>query len=1308
VRHRSAHPDHCVVLSHPSCEIRCLECDIEIVDTVCERTDPHHALALFEFRKKLFGGEAHSLFPNSFLVSCLCLLFTDAIVRECLIKVADIEGLRSLASFNVLETLVGRFFKDLNERVIDPKLVEMIYRELIQFASFRGSYSPHGFAEFWETFVAAMDEAFDHEYLKTLVPKVERKYNKSETACRASNHKLGLIASQFGCYKFGRAKCEDCEVVAERSCPRGITCRVRGDRLSADKPNRFLSMFKRKPQVSVSALVSQALEEFKADPLPLECSLCSASLGGKGGSHQTVALPSNLLVCQDETSVERVITFGPTVACPQKANDDVCHLAFVMMRSGTHPGDVYYRVGECWFQVHESRVTPCFNFDRLFSHMSPDVAFASYRMYHGPEIALHTKISPFHSSYVCLPIPIVRRLESHPDLLGLYLSALFCDHFHLRPYNFVLNYSSAEALERSKEAALCTYETLCVRQSKDQFFAALYKQNLLEKYAANINMMAANRICDKCCQAEKKRLVLDTLQVSLKLKVLERKKSLGSGFLKENREMISLTFSDDFARQVGENLRTYSARTQDKENCVMNLSASFGASKASALNPVDVILGKKYDRMEISFGPVMTKFDSLVGQFEKTLMESLLPHDDLLSRGESVQSPIDVAAVLPTLKAAVSIASSPAMAPVTDVVMVKQATIELQSAVKQTVEYFQPQPLSEFDDPMPMGRVFPVSPIHRGPIHPQITVQPIDFIHQQQRNESLFQRKRPCNSGNKKHSSATDTQKCTQKKCGESMFEFKPKTQDFDKSDAVSAHDPIAPIKSDESGVSQPDILIVSPDRMESYLSRIDMSEFEPAPLAGPMTQRKMSKTPVSKRSIWQSAGQKDVLNSRANKTPTKVDWNTPQHNDYTFIIDPASGRKEDTPALVNNVHFFSGSDPFSILREEGILQDEADYQCKPGYLKSNQKSKFVNPHNNSILTDISRSECSSYQRSMISYLTMRLENETHPKKSTHHFQKAMMQVASRNLKLVVRRSLEVMNFERAVRLTHNVVKTSPVGFMLTIRKDKEAAPAPPKVINLAVSELSAQKASSWNTLVHSQAASGSLVTPKKTPGFYQSSIEKEAVVKVSEECPSNPIRNVFMEKLEEASEDSQKTQGSSPKFADGTSSSGMSLSAQPALSLSKIDSRFGPFTVPSEFDVDNVRLSYMDSKWGVHDPSLGQIGDIFLQGVNRFSHPRPAAPQLSITFGIEDKHLDANPLGARVILPSSSNPVRVLTERLTNADTLIDQQRKQHTSLRRAPAKCDENGATKKGRKPAVSFKADSENIDPKRGGGNHLLGDR
>jgi hypothetical protein len=1242
-------------------------------------------------------------------IGSLCLLFVDPVIRECFLRMAQKEGgsaQKGDGVFGKPAVMLGVFFRNLLDEFVDRELVVDIYRTFVATLGFQATYNTASFGKFWESVLGVVDGMVDFDFMKQLLPKDSSESASCENMSRNAAFRLGVVASQFTTSKFSRKKCTTCGIFTECNVTKGvIECpKTASEQTKANGTlqSRFVSLFKKKTVIGCQEYMAASLAPFLGEGLRTNCVLCSNIVAGGSEDKPQVALATNFLLTAanptNTTQIRFEAAFNFLLADAQVTDQASKNAHIYFLRSVTNGASAtFFRTASRWYKLEGLTVTPCHNFDKTFEKLREGVTFAGYR--HFPtETPLSSRL--INGPAISLPLSWARFLDKHPAKAHTNLRALFCDHFFLKPSNFKLDYASEDALEDSKRAAINAFETLSIQVSKNVFFEALYKLSLLEKYAAHFEEMSCKEICQKCCRKENKRIILETLQASLKLKVLEQKKGLGQHFIRDNKDMIALTFSDDFVRRMGADLLAYrrSHSIMEKENAPLTLTSTFGLPNHRPMNLVEVFMGKKCDGIELSFGPSLTKFDSLIGQFEVALIESLVEAKETVTSSPTLYN-LDMCQLLPGLKTAVSLATSSTTSIQTIALPCQPLAATIQSIVKQAIDYTPKSSKVEKEQEHPFSGGQPISPINRADNRRVLAIKPVDFTQPTKPQVSLFRRKPPQEDQEKKHFSATNRNKASETMNEDSCLSLGLNFGDFDQSDINSLQAKL-PLACGGSVASSCDPM-VSPRGMGSVLNRIEMSEFSQLPKRPQTMLLKMSKTPAMKRSVWKSHVPSENDDSISHHSSRFIETPPKFITEIQELDVACLERNDDTPALSNRVHFFNDFDHFAVFKPEGTLADDAFESRRPGTIKSNMKSKFKNPVNNSILTDISKSECSFYQRSVIEQLTARLEAETQARKKQHNpFVKMFRKAANGNMRDVVRTCTGVLKFELEVRLQHNVVKGAAPGFMLTIKKEP-TAPVASKVINLARTELSEQKANSWKAITHSQAMSGSLTTPKKASDIQQSSIEKEAIVKGRDLGQRDFPRNIFLEKLDEVSEETKKSQA----FSSGNKEGFLEMQA---ISLAKIDSRFEPFVLPGDSEPEDklclLRVEECEENL-VEDCRPSRLGEMFLSGISKFGFDESNGINRLMTFNIEPKRLQGSPLGRppTFVSPKKTQPLALINSR--NLLNVIDKPNNQDLLGRRdlnssSLAKCKalQGSDVKRPNRSKARKRQNSENVDPKR----------
>lgn len=1194
--------------------------------------------------------------PNSYLTAALALLYTDSLTRECLLRMSRAPNNAEL--FGKAERAIGSFFDCFATEKCSKDAVLEVHEALLPHSAFKPYYGQNKLQKYVESLLETLDSLLGQSYLGKCLPKDG---DHLVGTGRNSFFKIGLIASRFATHCFQTKVCLNCNVNNEKHVQKVVNV-IEKTSLQPENSKsvvaKFASLFKHKDIVEIEEFMAKQ----SSTPIDICCQVCNGSLAQNSTIAPQQSFPEVTMFAVDNS--HRQLLLKDKVMLPFGSEASVADLSFVCLDNRGDSQSVYCRVTKDWLCIksHSVLQMSCSEFNKVLSRNGKSVIFAAYRRSVAQEASPSPKISAFLASSIKLPLSVCCFLKEQPKQLSFALSQLFCDHFKFKPAAFNLDYTSSDQLSKSAELALREYEILSETVAHNTFMEALYKSNLLSKYGCHFDQMANLQVCETCMRKERKRTFIDGLQLSLKLKIIENKTKFGSAFIKNNKEMVELTFSNDFAKRVGDNVKRTGnlLGIKEKENCDLNndFDVLVDGFKLTDSHPEgDMKLSN------FTFKGKTNRFETLIGPFEDALIKSI-------ASKSQISGEIDMNGALPKLKAAMNAALNVTTSGFAGVEGCKQLQADIQQIATQTSQFVPKQSLqvpvkNNYCDSPILRLNCPLSPTDAKFVCPQIITQKVDFVHKQQHAESLFKRKPVNRSGDKKHCSAVNQAKNSKFPGKKLMLDFGFENQDFEFWDNESGKQLLlAP--SVTSSDHNYDIK-VSPGQIDSVFDKIEMSEFNQQRRIKPCLRKGSSKTPVLKRTIWPAVSSSESPNVNADFCSSLQSRNKISNFNDERADNESASQRADTPAVQAHVHFFE--EPISVRND----QEEADISYRLGCIKTNKKSKFVNPQNNSILTDISRSEISSVHRSIYEILTMKLEAEAGAKKSTNQFHRAIVKTASRNLKTLVRQCGERLAFECKVRMQHNIVKPAPVAFMLTIKKDKENVQPAPKVINLAKNELSNQKRGlEWTALGDIPTNSENFSSPAQRQKFNQSSIEKAAAGNKDFGLSlGDPKRNVFLERLEEVSEETKKSSDSRKEVED--------LRQVPVLSLCKIDLRFAPLALPPS---DN-------------DP----IGRVFREDVSVFCMPKTliSAPLQPITIGIENKKLDGSPIGCR---PFAEPPKErlLLAARQTNSENnsrgLNCSTCNESRGTSRKPAK---QGLDQSGRKEQSS-KTGKENSVPKR----------
>lgn len=1173
-------------MSFPTFEINCVECEIELLDNYQEKVYSKCQFPVFEFRKWLLSEKKPCQLPNNYLKVSLSLLYADCLTRECFLRMKDAPKNNQL--FGRAQIKIGEYFECLATKMSSNDVVLEVHEALLDCPQFKPFYGKNKLQNYMESLFSALDSLVNQSYLAKCMPKDGDQFVGQS---RNNLFKIGLIAGRFGTHRFQSNICLNCNIKNEKQVQNTINAiELKSDQQKNKNSvvSKLTNFFKRKNFVQIEDFVANKAPK----PIQINCQICNETLANSLITEHQQSNPETTIFAIDDSRQQ--LALKDKIQLQFESETITKCISFVYLTNEGSAQSIYVKVTEYWICITNNSVLrlSCDEFNEVLSNNSHSVSLVAYSKLVEPNMILGNGMTADIQGSIKLPLSICVLLQE-PKKLSFSLSQLFCDHFELKPAAFKLDYSSSFQLHKTAKLALIEYGIFAQIISKQQFFTILSNSNLLSKYGCHFDEMANAQICQTCMKKERKRTFIDGLQLSLKLKIIENKTKCGAAFVKNNKEMVELTFSNDFAKRVCDNIK----RTGNLLGISQKESNEFNNDFNVQTDDSKLVESGIESNMRISnftFKGSNSRLETLIGPFEESLIKSIT------SKTQS-NDEIDMNDTLPKLRAAMNVALNVSSSDFTTVGC-KQLQADIQEVVTQTTHFVPRQslqvPLNNnlCDSPLPKFNCL-VSPTDVKFLCPQITIQPVDYLHKQQHADSFFKRKPVNRSGDKKHCSAINETKNSNFIGKKLELNFGHDNNEIEFLDIESA-ERMFPSLSVASG-GHNDRMRTSPDQTNSLLDRIEITEFNKPQITKSCMRKRSSKTPVHKRTIWPTSNPLNSPNVSAELIANSQSKSNISHFNDERIEN--GSQRADTPAVPAHVHFFE--DPSSVKNDH----EDADSSYRLGCIRTNKKSKFVNPQNNSILTDISRSEISSMHRSIYEIITMRLEAEADAKKSTNQFHQMIVETASNNLKKVVRQCVERLNFECKVRLQHNIVKPAPVTFMLTIKKDKENVQPAPKVINLAKNELSNQKRGlEWTALGDiTTNNSENFTSPAQRNQFNQSSIEKANIgPKDFGMAPVDSKRNVFLERLEEVSEETKKSVDSRKEIEE--------LGPMPVLSLCKIDSRFAPLAIP---------LTNNET-----------IGKVFREKVNVFCMPKTAnsEPLQTITIGIEYKKLDGSPIGRK------------------------------------------------------------------------------
>lgn len=992
-----------------------------------------HTFRVYELRRMFFRRDKGTFDqPNNHFLSCILLLFSNDLIRKSIKRASQVkEEPCSNRSQSVLMHL-GQLFECFSAGRFDVPQLHELYMLLIENKDFQTFYSPNKMKEYMLSFLQVID-------CEVKLPICDR---ITEVVCAGKDNQgrslsQSVIVSEYFMSQFNSQRCEKCQLTVENQQTHqsiGVkswktTLKDLRTKLLGQKGSSLFGLkavlAKREP-VKLEQLLSEFVRREVRGHASSECPLCRSEVVINPISRK-VLLPNNLLFEFPDCMIDSGVELQTEVELITEDRGENHKSKWKLSFLETEEEDSVYKNTYLmkkggWFKVGcEAACAVSEEFIKSLKDMSK-VRLLGFRKC---STGTMQKSSCTGSSAISIPLPVMFRYSVYGEPIRGYLQSLFCDHCQLNPSLFELNFADKQCLDSSIRTATALKDKLSVVISKKEFADMLYKESLLEAYLFDFQKLRSSTVCERCCDIHRRKMMLDVALTSIKVQCMENQKTIDSNLVIRNHDFFSSVFENRISCAYG--LRS--------DQVAMERDGSEGQSVCEQegvklRDSVAVLLNS--DSLKEFAGRKM----NLVGQFERLILETIRKSCDsscVSTEEVCVENYKAIGAVLESVIDMVECLNNNwgSIVPLSQMKVDRKL---IDSAFKELVFAERERPKECLSTPFVSCVSRKTSKSRQSKTNGQMTMEGCASTDEnaKQRNVS--------NAFKKYYSANSDYKKIDKEESGCWQNSLKsPRNPKLSKGDKLimKKRPPVIQIDSD---CSQNDPL-TSPATINSIWKAIEIPELKRFKETNEMHMQINHDQPSSESSSEKDSG---VHTPNSNKQIVSKHIHNCLISDENISED---GVREATPVNPNVMQFFE--DSFQILKEGGVVNDPQENLYRPGVIHKNRKSTFWNPKNNTIVSQFSKSEISSFYKSLPESIPSPAESADPFKFQIRKLKTKIKRMLTQNLKLMVANCTDRIRFERVNKVEKLSMKNSGK-FMLVLNKSKTEGTKEVPIINLA------------------------------------------------------------------------------------------------------------------------------------------------------------------------------------------------------------------------------------------------------------------
>lgn len=972
-KHHENNPNHNIQIFTKSCEIRCLECEIEILDTHFN-PNGQQKISVFNFRKFFFPDLNLSqtmAFPNIYFVTGLILLYKNDLIRKIFKRIYKTsQQLNDFDSpkpvFSSLGILLGNLFHKFEEKIFESTIIYRIYEEMIQTQTFYPFYSDKKMNEYLHSFLDTVGKKTSMPFLEELLQKRPTSKEKSELP---EFEKVSLIQAEFSCINRIEKECSYCEMSSEqknaisviqlnKSCAFSESLK-KTERQKQSTLSSIKSMFNSKKSQKISAEINFWIKKLQNNSFSTECQVCGKK-DLKQSENFHINLPRNLLISVDQLKdrslyqIEDILTLdenqkfkSKTEKKCEKSINDYKISFFILHSEKTVDHCIYFKTKNTWYKFSGHSMIKMPYEQSYFSSLMTKASFLEYTKCYENVQTVKTSLKNDQTSilknWISVPYPIMCRKYLYGEKIGDYLNELFCPHSLLRQFQLKLHQFESSKYLFSPE--------FNVQISPKAFLEIIYEEGLLEKYFSCISPDKINQSCTECFKTERKEFLEETLRMSLKTKFLEQKKHFSIEFLKTNKLFLQSLFQSKKLKNnkiESSNKEDFNFQTKPKKNFEVNSQPFFMLFEEN-----DRL---KNEKLSTETSSIPNSFFSLIDLNDKLIYDEIKTKKviDFDENDSSLSKIINFSAKI-KLHAQINAHSN---SPIFNNCIENSQMMTLTKNLCMMTNEKESRKSKENT----------ISPKNINYLN-QHNDQPI-FRHKKRKmnsheNCSVFLRKEISLLNIKKYQSATNELKQSHFVQNDSSFNMTMLEEGFSNANEVMNNSTCEVknqnmIKINKNTESENKL-----NRIRMIVGKIEISEF------GDSKQKMEANNRMNNENFGipklclrsQISSKKLIVDDPKSDCPMQCEFEPlNDENTSSHYQNP----KEDTPIALVETHFFESPFHENIDTNQAFLEEVEEKIYKPGYIKSGQKSKFRNPKNNSIFNESMTSKGSSHDDSML------------------------------------------------------------------------------------------------------------------------------------------------------------------------------------------------------------------------------------------------------------------------------------------------------------------------------------------------------
>ena len=936
-----------------------------------------------------------------------------------------------------IATLLGDLFKYFSVKKYENPVVEKLYIKLLENKCFKTFYAENKMVEYLESFLQIIDVELKLPIFDKLTEFSHKVENTTNAQIETKMFSNSFISSEFQTVLSYSQYCQSCNLNFEKT--REIN-RIKIDNIegslvhlekeSSDKGGfgfqRIKSMFSKNSIIPLEKVLSFHLKKTQTEKDTRICTFCNQKCNSESFSKSKVSVPQNLFFElpfnfeQTKLKIEHQIQLKTNEE--DEENTSEWFLSFVLInQKGSNFKSAYVKQKKEWIKItYNETKNATTEFQSIFD-AEIEISMIGYTK---TNILKTDKFILKETKKDCItvPFPIIYRHQMYNEKIDKYLQNIYCEHFNLKPALF-----SVDCLDKSKminnlKTATSLYQNMGVSISKKEFMKILEKENLFDSYLLNYDKMKTDEICAKCCDKSQTNTMIGTLISSIKVKFMENKNHITPSFIRENKEFFELVFNNKLSKLINQSL-THEKTNKNLGDCNNeNLNKAFSVlfdQNLKKIEKTDVCLIGDFEKtiLELLMFKTETKEESIVDEnWMKNLEKCCQCLDSILQLSESENgNKLQIAPILISeMKENQKIIEN-----LTQKLENKIIEDQCCSSVKLSHDFY-----SEKNKVNSNGQ----------------------FCDENDTKIEVFRKRKQQQGIARKYHSANSDKKQSEKIAKEtnSNFVVTHRNGNHNKPYMKKYGFPVIQIDDDCSSFDP----MTSPANISSIWNGIEIQEvFNIHKRTSNINQKMKQNTPKKLKN--------EKTECRLMVTPIAINKYTLKNSaGESFCEEKPSekSKRKDTPINYNQFHFFD--DPFRVLKVNGLSMEGIEPQFKPGFIQNNQRSKFYQPQNNSIISDVSRSEISSFHRSVFENIIIKTEVKQIKQKISKKKELKIKEVSSANLKELFHQSLGILKTERKMRVEQKSIQNQANCFLLIIKKENVVLPKKPTIINLAINPL--------------------------------------------------------------------------------------------------------------------------------------------------------------------------------------------------------------------------------------------------------------